>query len=225
MKKTVLLTAVTSICLTIGMSISAFAGTWVSDSTGWWWANDDGSYPVSTWQWIDGNADGTAECYYFDGRGYLVVNGTTPDGYTVNGNGAWVENGQVRTQAAGTGSRSSSAASSASSSGYFLRDISSKGDCAVINRTDLRDCGDYFEGTATIYANYGAGARAGTYREPIRISKNCYCYWRGENWFYDSYDLMTYLGNHTHIRMFEADHDFDGLIVSFEDGVDYMDEE
>lgn len=221
MKKTVLLTAVTSICLTIGMSISAFAGTWVSDSTGWWWANDDGSYPVSTWQWIDGNADGTAECYYFDGRGYLVVNGTTPDGYTVNGNGAWVENGQVRTQAAGTGSRSSSAASSASSSGYFLRDISSKGDCATINRTDLRNCGDYFEGIATIYKDYEAGAGAGTYKEPIRISKDCYCYWRGDNWNYTSYDIVTYMGTHPHIRMFEADHDFNGYIVSFEDGADY----
>ena len=219
MKKTVIFTAVTAVCLAISMNIAAFAGTWASDAAGWWWRNDDGSYPVNTWQWIDGNADGTAECYYFDSRGYLVVNGTTPDGYTVDGNGAWVENGQVRTKTTGAAGQGSA------SSGYFLRDISSRGDCAVIDRADLRDCGDYFEGTATIYADYAAGARAGTYREPIRISKNCYCYWRGENWFYDSYDLMTYLGSHTHLRMFEAVNDYDGSIVSFEDGVDYMDEE
>ena len=126
MKKTVIFTAVTAVCLAIGMNITAFAGTWASDAAGWWWRNDDGSYPVNTWQWIDGNADGTAECYYFDSRGYLVVNGTTPDGYTVDGNGAWVENGQVRTKTTGAAGQGSA------SSGYFLRDISSRGDCRLV---------------------------------------------------------------------------------------------
>ena len=56
-------------------SIPAFAGSWQSDSTGWWWQNDDGSYPANSWQQLDGNSDGTAECYYFDGTGVWIVNG------------------------------------------------------------------------------------------------------------------------------------------------------
>ena len=76
-------------------SMSAFAGEWKQDYNGWWWQNDDGSYPVSTWQWLDGNKDGLSESYYFNEAGYLVTN-TTIDGYTVNADGAWTENGQIQ---------------------------------------------------------------------------------------------------------------------------------
>ena len=38
---------------------------------GWWYDNGDGTYPVSCWQWIDGNGDGLAECYCFNEEGYL----------------------------------------------------------------------------------------------------------------------------------------------------------
>lgn len=48
--------------------------------------------------WIDGNNDGKAECYYFDSVGYMLVNTTTPDGCTVNADGAWTQNGVVQTQ-------------------------------------------------------------------------------------------------------------------------------
>lgn len=60
---------------------------------------DDGSYPVSCWQWIDGDQDGVSECYYFDKDGYMLSSTTTPDGYKVDGSGAWVENGTVKTKA------------------------------------------------------------------------------------------------------------------------------
>lgn len=76
----------------------AYAGTWKQDSIGWWWQEDNGSYPVNEWQWIDGNGDGTAECYCFDGRGYLYCNTTTPDGYQVNKDGAWVKDEIVQTK-------------------------------------------------------------------------------------------------------------------------------
>ena len=81
------------------MTVSA--GQWQSDTNGWWWQNDDGSYPVGSWQWLDGTNDGTAECYYFnpvsDGtRGRLLKNQTTPDGYQVNEKGQWLENGVVQ---------------------------------------------------------------------------------------------------------------------------------
>lgn len=68
--------------------------------TGWWWKNDDGSYPHGEWAWIDGNGDGIAECYYFGDNGYMYADTviTDADGqtHTVNSSGAWVENGNVR---------------------------------------------------------------------------------------------------------------------------------
>ena len=67
MKKKTLLTAAVSMALAASMSVPALAGSWQSNETGWWWQNDDGSYPTNSWQWLDGNNDGTAECYYFDG--------------------------------------------------------------------------------------------------------------------------------------------------------------
>lgn len=55
------------------------------------------------WNWIDDNGDGIAECYYFETqsngyRGRLYKSTTTPDGYTVNEKGQWMENGKVATK-------------------------------------------------------------------------------------------------------------------------------
>ncbi|MGI5946926.1 MAG: hypothetical protein ACOX8K_05915 [Lachnospiraceae bacterium] len=83
--------------LSVLSSMTAFAGEWKQDERGWWWQNDDGSYPVSTWKWLDGNKDGLSESYYFNEAGYLVTN-TTIDGYTVNADGAWTINGTVQNQ-------------------------------------------------------------------------------------------------------------------------------
>lgn len=84
------------ILLSVAMTIPVFAGSWQSNTTGWWWRNDNGSYPVNTWEWLDGNRDGIAECYYFDGNGYMLTITTTPDGYFVNADGAWVQDGAVQ---------------------------------------------------------------------------------------------------------------------------------
>ena len=46
--------------MTAGSGMTVSAGQWQSDTNGWWWQNDDGSYPVGSWQWLDGNNDGTA---------------------------------------------------------------------------------------------------------------------------------------------------------------------
>lgn len=94
--KTVVLTGVMSLAL----AIPAFAGSWQTDAAGYWYQNDDSTYPASCWKWIDGNNDGVAECYYFDERGCLLVSTITPDGCTVDANGAWVVNGIVQTQVA-----------------------------------------------------------------------------------------------------------------------------
>ena len=65
------------------------------NSAKWWYNHLDGTYPKSSWAWIDGNGDGLAECYYFDQQGWLVVNKTV-EGYKVDSTGAWLENGAVQ---------------------------------------------------------------------------------------------------------------------------------
>lgn len=84
--------------LSLLMSFQAFAGQWKSDMNGWWYQEDDGSYLVNGWYWLDGNKDGTAECYYFDKNGYLVKEHGYVDGYEVDENGAWMVNGKVQTK-------------------------------------------------------------------------------------------------------------------------------
>ncbi|MDD3252660.1 MAG: hypothetical protein PHV18_08880 [Lachnospiraceae bacterium] len=87
---------------TIGAANIAFAGTWKNgaepNQEKWWYDNGDGTSPSNGWQWIDGNADGISESYYFDSNGWLLADTTTPDGYTVNEKGAWVQNGIVQTK-------------------------------------------------------------------------------------------------------------------------------
>lgn len=96
-KLIILATAVFSLSL----AGSVFADTnygWVKDSKGWWW-NMPSGYPKNCWAWIDGNVDGYVECYYFGADGYALLDTTTPDGYKVNADGAWVENGVVQRRA------------------------------------------------------------------------------------------------------------------------------
>lgn len=88
-----------AMAMTIGAATTAMAAEWKQDAKGWWWQNDDGSYPVSQWQWLDGNGDGIAESYCFDASGYMYANTTTPDGYQVNADGQWLANGAVQTKA------------------------------------------------------------------------------------------------------------------------------
>lgn len=82
----------------IFFTINAYAGTWIQDSKGWWYDQGNGTWPSNSWQWIDGNSDGTAECYYFDKFGYCMTNTITPDNYRVNASGAWIENNIVQTK-------------------------------------------------------------------------------------------------------------------------------
>lgn len=88
MKKKIL-TLVATAAMTLAMSVTAFAAGWVQNDTGWWWDNGDGTWPANEWRWLDGNADGVAECYYFGADGYMLSNTVTPDGYYVRGDGAW----------------------------------------------------------------------------------------------------------------------------------------
>jgi len=98
-KKVVLMTAVFSMLATT----TAFAGTWrAGDGANqgkWWYDNGNGTYAGNGWQWIDGNGDGISESYYFDENGWLLTNTSTPDGYKVDANGAWIQDGVVQTKA------------------------------------------------------------------------------------------------------------------------------
>ena len=90
---------VTAAIMTAAMNMTVFAAGWQQNANGWWYAtNESGTeWYADGWQWIDGNQDGTAECYYFDENGYILANTVTPDGYYVNADGAWIVDGQVQT--------------------------------------------------------------------------------------------------------------------------------
>lgn len=98
--------AVVAASMTLSAAMQAFAGSWQQDPTrpandngvsNWRYQNDDGSFTTGCWAWIDGNLDGVAESYRFDDDGWMYAS-TNIDGYDVNGDGAWVSNGQVMTQ-------------------------------------------------------------------------------------------------------------------------------
>lgn len=111
MKKKFLVAALAAATMmTLSMSLYADSTGWRKNATGWWYATNDAgtTWHASSWQWLDGNKDGIAECYYFDGNGYCLMNTTTPDGYQVDANGAWIVNGVVQTKQVGATSDSSS---------------------------------------------------------------------------------------------------------------------
>ena len=88
-------------CLFIALSTNlTFASGWTKgiSKNAWWYDFGNGDYFKSSWQWIDGNQDGIAECYCFDENGWMYENTTTPDGYTVNENGAWTVSNIVQTK-------------------------------------------------------------------------------------------------------------------------------
>lgn len=90
--------------LSVLTAIPAFATGWQGNAeTGWWYGTnaDNSTWHSNGWQWLDGNGDGIAECYYFDSNGYLAVN-TVIEGSTVDSNGAWIVNGVVQTKQVGT---------------------------------------------------------------------------------------------------------------------------
>lgn len=100
MKKQILVP--TAIMMTLAMSTTAMAGIWrtgaEANGNRWWYDDEDGTYAVSEWRWLDGNQDGIAECYAFDSNGWMYADTTTPDGYVVNADGAWTVDGIVQTQ-------------------------------------------------------------------------------------------------------------------------------
>lgn len=77
---------VTTLTISTLLIFPSWAGQWQQTEAGWWYQNDDGSSPTDQWLDIDGKQ------YYFDSNGYILTNTTTPDGYQVGADGAWIEN-------------------------------------------------------------------------------------------------------------------------------------
>ena len=80
-----------AIITSLSLSMTALAD-WKQEGSIWKYQNSDGSYATSSWKWING------KCYCFDSNGVMYANTTTPDGYTVNADGAWTVNGVVQTK-------------------------------------------------------------------------------------------------------------------------------
>ena len=57
---------------------------WQNNGYGWWYQRANGTYPHNEWEIINGI------WYYFDENGYMLADTTTPDGYYVDINGAWI---------------------------------------------------------------------------------------------------------------------------------------
>ena len=66
-----------------------YKNTWVQVDGKWYLFDADGIMQSNGWRCVN------HKWYYLDPQGALLVNTTTPDGYTVNASGEWVQNGQV----------------------------------------------------------------------------------------------------------------------------------
>lgn len=87
MKKTKLFLA--TAMMTTLLTSTALAGSWQDQGNGQWkYQNDDGTFATG---WIE---DG-GKSYYLDNNGIMLTNTTTPDGYYVGADGAWIPGQEV----------------------------------------------------------------------------------------------------------------------------------
>ncbi len=82
-KKIVFLISI--LIMSLSLPLLSYAGEWKEDNIGWWWQNDDGTYPINTWKEINGKS------YYFNENGYMLCNTITPDGKQVGADGVLLE--------------------------------------------------------------------------------------------------------------------------------------
>ena len=75
---------IAALAMSMVLSSTAFAGTWVSPAAGqWMYQNDDGSFATG---WIED----AGKSYYMDENGIMLSNTTTPDGYYVGNDGVYI---------------------------------------------------------------------------------------------------------------------------------------
>ena len=82
MRKNVLKLMMSTLAAASLMASTAFAAGWTlgqgDNQSRWWYDLGNGQYYGSQdqaveWQWLDGNNDGTAECYAFDSQGWMYA--------------------------------------------------------------------------------------------------------------------------------------------------------
>lgn len=88
MKRTYKTLAVISLTLSLStMPITVYASQWIQDTAGWKIQQDNGIYLTN--QWYQSPTSGL--WYYIGADGYMLTNTTTPDGYQVGSDGAWIQ--------------------------------------------------------------------------------------------------------------------------------------
>ena len=119
---------VTAVLLALSVSVPVSAGVWKTgedDPESWWYDHQDGTWAVG-WELIDGNGDGIGEWYLFDEDGWLITDYLTRDGYEVDVNGAWIQNGavvHVRMDGGGTASQSGTGSSGNNGAAQIAADV------------------------------------------------------------------------------------------------------
>lgn len=76
------MTSLTLLCVVNPVQVEA--ASWKKNQTGWWWQEDDGSWPASQWKRVSG------KWYYFNSAGYMTRGWQQIDGkwYYMNSSGA-----------------------------------------------------------------------------------------------------------------------------------------
>lgn len=183
---------------------------WKRDDRGWWFENKDGSYTKGGWQWIG------KKCYYFDDIGYMYENRTTPDGYTVDENGAWTVDGVVQIKEE----------VKADEKGFNTNVTEKFGNLTCITPTAIKDRGNYYEAEAVVSKGIPeADGSTERFDAVIRIRKDAKVHMLKGDRIIDI-DLVEYMiiGNkkYKNWRMFAPDKtsvvlDSEGYIVEFYD--------
>ena len=175
MKKKLFNTIIATAVLTALSTSVAYAGTWRQNGNQWSYDNGDGTSLKNGWYWLDGNYDGSAECYYFDANG-VMASDETVQGYQVNSDGAWISNGQVQTK------------SSVSPGTSLLHLYENVERLSGIISDDIVDCGSYYElrnftiEYVEVDGIYGTPAWVDT-NETVYLRKDADIEWKaGENW-------------------------------------------
>ena len=168
------------------------------------WIYWEGDHKLTGWHWIDGNGDGIAECYYFMPDG-TMCSATNVDGWQLNQNGAWVQDGIVQTQAVTPGSHhpagsGSNASASGSSSGVIYAGGAGNGTGSITSNVGTASSENNAYGGAAASASSSssnAGGSGGIYT-PARARAEAVSLtvsgpqaaYHGKVWTYDDYYVI-----------------------------------
>ncbi|MFR1834406.1 MAG: hypothetical protein ACLSX5_14810 [Lachnospiraceae bacterium] len=134
MKKKQIVVLGLSALLAVGNALPAYAGHWYADRyEDWYYKMDDGTSINNGWHWING------KCYLFNDN-KIYRDTITPDGYSVNQDGAWTVDGVVQIKE--------------NENPDYCKDVSTfkctDADPVIIS-TNITDCGDYYDVECEFY--------------------------------------------------------------------------